>query len=267
MPRRAFLDSPHPIAFAHRGGASEHPENTLPAFAAAVALGYRYLETDVHVTADGVVMAFHDDVLERVTDLTGPISAHTAAEVEAADAGHTFTPDGGRSFPHRDQGVRVPRLDALLDAWPEVRVNIDPKSDAVVAPLVGVLRRHGAFDRVCIASFYDARLARARALSDNGVCTAMGPRANAAAWAMCRTGRMPSFGADCIQVPVSTRGMRFATPVFLRAAHRSGLPVHFWTIDDEAEMERLLDLGVDGMMSDRIGTLRDVMQRRGWWGT
>jgi glycerophosphoryl diester phosphodiesterase len=264
-PTRSFLDWPQPIPFAHRGGAGDHPENTLPAFAAAVATGYRYVETDVHLTRDGVVMAFHDDVLDRVTDRGGPIAALSAAEVEAADAGWSFTPDGGRSFPHRGRGVRVPRLDALLDAWPDVRVNIDPKSDAVVAPLVEVLRRHGAFDRVGVGAFSDARLARVRALSGGAVCTSMGPRATAMAWAASRSGRMPRQGADCLQIPVRTRGITLVTPALLRAAHRSGLKVHVWTIDDEAEMERLLDMGVDGLMSDRIAVLREVLQRRGAW--
>lgn len=262
---RSFLDWPQPIPFAHRGGAGEHPENTLPAFAAAVEMGYRYLETDVHLTANGVVMAFHDAVLDRVTDRAGAIAGLTAAEVEAADAGWAFSADGGASFPHRGRGVRVPRLDALLDAWPQVRVNIDPKSDAVVAPLVEVLRRHGAFDRVCVGSFSDARLAQVRALTGDAVCTSMGPRATALAWASCRAGRIPRLGADCLQIPLSTRGIRLVTPALLRAAHRSGLRVHVWTIDDEAEMERLLDMGVDGIMTDRIGVLRDVMRRRGSW--
>jgi glycerophosphoryl diester phosphodiesterase len=263
--RRAFLDWPHPIPFAHRGGAGEHPENTLPAFEAAVHMGYTFLETDVHLTRDGAVMAFHDAGLDRVTDRRGPIASLTAAEVEQADAGYAFSPDGGRTFPHRGRGVRIPRLDALLDAWPWVRVNIDPKSDAVVAPLVDVLRRHDAFERVCIGSFSDARIAQVRTLAGGRICTSMGPRATAIAWAACRTGRIPRQGADCMQIPVSTRGVALVTPGLLRAAHRSGLQVHVWTIDERAEMERLLDMGVDGVMTDRIATLREVMERRGWW--
>jgi glycerophosphoryl diester phosphodiesterase len=264
---RAFLDWPHPIAFAHRGGAGDHPENTMGAFDAAVRLGYTYVETDVHLTADGVVMAFHDSVLDRITDRTGPIAASTVQEVEQADAGHTFTQDDGRTFPHRGAGVRIPRLGALLDAWPQVRVNIDPKSDAVVAPLVEVLRRHDAFDRVCVGSFSDARIAQVRSLSGDRICTSMGPRATAIAWAACRSGRIPRLGADCLQIPTHTRGIPVVTPALLRAAHRGGLKVHVWTIDEESEMERLLDAGVDGIMSDRIGVLRDVMRRRGCWVT
>ena len=265
MPTHPFLDWPQPIPFAHRGGAGDHPENTLPAFDAAVLLGYTYLETDVHLTADGAVMAFHDAVLDRVTDRAGPIAALRAAEVEQADAGYAFTTDGGRSFPHRGHGVRIPRLDALLDAWPQVRVNIDPKSEGVVAPLIEVLRRHDAFGRVCIGSFSDARIAKARALSGDRACTSMGPRAIALAWAACRTGRMPRQGADCLQIPTRARGVALLTPALLRAAHRAVLPVHVWTVDDRAEMGRLLDMGVDGIMSDRLELLREVMQARGIW--
>jgi glycerophosphoryl diester phosphodiesterase len=127
---------------------------------------------------------------------------------------------------------------------------------------VEALRRHDAFDRVCVGSFSDARIARVRALSGDRICTSMGPRAIAAAWACCRSGWMPSQGADCVQIPLRTRGVLLLTPALLRAAHRGGLKVHVWTIDAESEMERLLDMGVDGIMTDRIGTLRDVMQRR-----
>jgi glycerophosphoryl diester phosphodiesterase len=266
-PSRAFLDWPHPIPFAHRGGAGEHPENTLHAFAAAVEMGYTYLETDVHLTADGVVMAFHDPALDRVTDRSGAIAALSAADVESADAGYAFSRDDGRSFPHRGRGVCVPRLDTLLEAFPQARLNIDPKSDAVVEPLVEVLRRHDAFERVCVGSFSDARLSRVRRLGGGRVCTSMGPRATALAWASCRSGRIPCQGADCMQIPLSTRGVTLVTPALLRAAHRSGLQVHVWTIDERSEMERLLDMGVDGLMTDRIAVLKDVMRARGQWVT
>jgi glycerophosphoryl diester phosphodiesterase len=128
-----FLADSGPIAFAHRGGSGGAPENTLAAFELAVSLGYRYLETDTHVTRDGVLVAFHDDRLDRITDHTGAIAELDIVEVEAADAGHTFSPDGGRSFPFRGCGVRIPRLAEILKRWPNVRVNIDPKSDACVS--------------------------------------------------------------------------------------------------------------------------------------
>jgi glycerophosphoryl diester phosphodiesterase len=261
--RHPFLGDPPPIAFAHRGGAEDAPENTLEAFAAAVALGYRYLETDVHLTRDGVLVAFHDERLDRVTDQCGRIADLGIAEVEAADAGYRFSPDAGRTFPFRARGVRVPRLEALLARWPECRVNVDPKSDSCVAPLVELIDRAGAWDRVCVGSFSDRRLARVRRQSRGRACTSMGPRAVAVARATTVAGRMLRLGADCVQVPLRQGRIPIVTRRFVRAAHRARLPVHVWTVDDEPTMQRLLDLGVDGIMTNRPRLLRDVLAGRG----
>ncbi len=243
----AFLDHPGPIPFAHRGGASEVPENTMAAFDHAVRLGYRYLETDVHVTADGVLVAFHDHVLDRVTDRTGVIARQPWAEVRQARV-------GGGDHP-------IPRLEDVLGAWPEVRVNVDPKHDASVDPLVDVLRRTQAFDRVCVAAFSDRRLVRFRRLTGNQVCTAMGPGEIAGL----RVAGVAAGGAGCVQVPVSYGRIPVVDRRFVAAAHRRGLPVHVWTIDDPDEMARLLDLGADGIMSDRPAVLKDVLEGRGEW--
>lgn len=258
-----FLDHAGPIAIAHRGGADEAPENTLPAFAGAIALGYRWLETDAHATRDGVVVAFHDARLDRVTDAAGAISQLRIEEVEAADAGAVFTPDGGATFPFRGGGVRVPRLEELLSRWPQARVNVDPKSDAVVGPLCALLDRLGAWPRVCVGSFSDARLRRVRALAAGRACTSMGPKAVAVARLASLAGTLPRQGADCLQVPLRQGRIPIVTPRFVRAAHRAGMPVHVWTIDDEPTMERLLDLGVDAIMTDRPRLLREVFLRRG----
>jgi glycerophosphoryl diester phosphodiesterase len=260
-----FLDHPRPLAVAHRGGAEEAPENTLPAFAAAVALGYRHVETDVHLTRDGVLVAFHDASLDRVTDATGAIAHLDLADVQAADAGHAFSPDGGRSFPFRGRGIQVPRLEELLARWPELCITIDPKSDACVEPLVALLDGLGAWDRVCVGSFSDRRLRRVRALSAGRACTSMGPRAIAVARAAAATGIMPRQRADCLQVPVRHGRVTIVTARFVTAAHRAGLPVHVWTVNDQATMHRLLDLGVDGLMTDRPRLLRDVLRGRGTW--
>ena len=133
------------------------PRTRWPQFEIAVALGYRYLETDVHLTRDGVLVAFHDERLDRVTDRTGAIAELGIAEVEAADAGQTFSLDRGRTSPFRGCGIRVPRLEAILARWTDVRVNIDPKSDACVGPLAALLDRLGAWERVCVGSFSDRR--------------------------------------------------------------------------------------------------------------
>jgi len=258
-----FLADPAPIAFAHRGGAGEAPENTLAAFEVARSLGYRYLETDIHLTRDGVLVAFHDDHLDRVTDRSGAIAQLGIAEVEAADAGHAFSPDGGRTFPFRGCGVRVPRLEEILARWPDARINIDPKSDSCVGPLAALLDRLGAWERVCIGSFSDGRLRRIRALGGARACTSMGPHAVALARLTTASALMRRLGADCIQVPISQRRVPIVTERFVAAAHRAGLPVHVWTINEETTVNELLDLGVDGIMSDRLRLLRDVFTRRG----
>ena len=258
-----FLEHAGPIAFAHRGGAGEAPENTMPAFEAAVALGYRYLETDVHLTRDGILVAFHDDHLDRTTDRAGAIADLDIADVEAADAGHAFSLDGGRTFPFRGRGVRVPRLEELLARWPWARVNLDPKADRCVAPLVSLLDRMDTWERVCVGSFSDARLRRIRHLAGGRVCTSMGPRAVRLARAASASGWMPRQGAYCIQVPVQHGRVRIVTRRFVAAAHRAGLAVHVWTINDEAAMLELLDLGVDGLMTDELELLRAVFEGRG----
>jgi glycerophosphoryl diester phosphodiesterase len=247
--RWPYLDHPGPIPFAHRGGAGEHPENTLKAFQAAVDLGYRYLETDVHATADGVLVAFHDDTLDRVTNHQGRIRDLPWSVVRDA----------------RIDGEPIPLLEDLLGAFPEARLNVDAKHDTSVEPLVEVLKRTNALDRVCIAAFSDRRLARIRGLTAQRVCTAAGPREIG----QLRVGSFgyPSgtIGAACVQIPPSIAGRALLDRRLVDAAHRRGLGLHVWTIDHAPQMERLLDLGVDGIMTDRPAVLKAVLERRGQW--
>jgi glycerophosphoryl diester phosphodiesterase len=264
MVQRSFLGQSTTIAFAHRGGGGEAPENTLPAFEAAVAMGYRYLETDVQLTRDGALLAFHDSSLDRLTDRVGRISGLSFAEVREADAGYAFSPDGGLTFPFRGTGVVVPTLEELLTRWDDVYLNIDAKTNDTVAPLVALVSRLDAFNRVCIGSFSDRRVARIRALARGQICSSMGQVATATAYAVSRTGSMPRFHADCLQVPQRWGRLRIDAR-FVRAAHRAGLPVHVWTVDDEAQMGLLLDLGVDGIMTDRPRILKGVFEARGLW--
>ncbi len=248
-----FLDHPGSLAFAHRGahGPDGPGENTMAAFAAAVDLGYRYVETDVHLTADGVVVAFHDDHLDRVADMDGALADLPWSEVRQARVGAGGDP--------------VPRLDELLERWPELRVNIDPKADRVVEPLADVLEHADAVGRVCCGSFSDARLATLRTRLGPDLCTSLGPRATArvtVAGYHLPTGQ-PEGG--CVQVPTHVKGVRLVTPRFVHTAHAMDLQVHVWTIDDAEEMRELLDMGVDGLMTDRSDILRGVLESRGEW--
>jgi glycerophosphoryl diester phosphodiesterase len=251
MARFPFLDWPGPLAFSHQGAHREGGpgENTMGAFEAAVGMGYRYLETDAHATADGVLVAFHDDHLDRLTDRQGAIGDLPWSEVEAAQV---------------RGNDRIPLLEDLLTAWPDVRVNIDPKHDAAVDPLIELLRRTGTAERVCIGAFSDRRLARIRA-GLPGVCTSMGPRQVARLLATSRGLPAGRFTAACVQVPVRRGRVPLVTDRFLTTAHHRGLQVHVWTINDADEMHRLLDLGVDGIMTDRPDVLKKVLVERDAW--
>jgi glycerophosphoryl diester phosphodiesterase len=250
--RYAYLDAPTPLAFAHRGGAAAGDENTVAAFERAVAMGYRYVETDTHATADGVCVVFHDDTLDRVLGRPGRV-----ADLRYQDLASIRV--GGDPV--------VPRLDDVLDAWPAVRFNVDVKSDLALDPAVEVVRRTGTADRVLLASFSDARLARIRAALGPGQATSLGQRAVARLWIASRAGRggRRLSVAAAAQVPVRQGRLRIVDARFLRHAHRLGLQVHVWTIDDPTEMHELLDLGVDGIMTDRVEVLRDVYTARGLW--
>ncbi|WP_177240854.1 glycerophosphodiester phosphodiesterase family protein [Nonomuraea wenchangensis] len=255
--RYPFLDHPGPLAFAHRGGAAEGAENSAAAFERAVGLGYTYLETDAHATADGVLLAFHDHTLDRVTDQRGRISELPYRAVRRA----------------RIAGVHeIPLMEDLLGTWPEARFNIDVKEAAAIAPLAQAVRRTNAYDRVCLTSFSDERLVLAKAAMGRDVCSALGPRGVAALRAAATTSgygrlltRLSRAGVPCAQVPVGFRGLRVTTDRLIRTAHAIGMQVHVWTVNDPARMERLLDLGVDGIMTDNVTGLREVLTRRDQW--
>jgi glycerophosphoryl diester phosphodiesterase len=249
----AYLDGPTPLAMAHRGGAIEHLENTMPAFQACVDLGYRYLETDVRVTADGVLVVCHDAVLERVTDRTGRIDQLSWSEVAEARI-------GGRE--------PILRLEELLGAWPDVRFNLDIKAAGVMAPLVRAVRRLKVADRICLASFSDARIAAARRLFGPSVCTALGPRGVAALRLSSyspRAAGLVRIPAGCAQVPLQLGGRALVDERFIAAAHDRNLQVHVWTVDTEEDTGAMLELGVDGVMTDRPAMLREVLEKRGQW--
>lgn len=223
-------------------------ENTLLAFDHAVSLGYDYLETDVHVTNDGVLVAFHDADLERITGRPGTIADRAWSELQSIDL----------------DGASIPRLDELLSSFPETRFNIDPKVDAAVVPLGDAIERFRAVDRVGIGAFDDARITALQERFGPRLCTSPGPMelltylGNPSALAFETHG--------CLQIPPRF-GEFELTPTLLEAAHGLGLQVHVWTINEETEMRRLLDLGVDAVMTDRVELLKDVLIDREEWMT
>lgn len=207
------------------------------------------------MTVDGVLIAFHDDRLERVTDLRGRIAELPWSDVRAARVG----------------GVEpIVRFEALLEAFPDARFNVEPKHDAAVTPLIRALREASAVDRVCVGSFSDRRVREVRRALGSAVCTSFGTMEVAAirlaAWGLPGLRRLVARRPGlCLQVPQTALGLHLAEARLIEFAHDLGLPVHVWTINDEATMERLIDLGVDGLMTDRPSTLRTVLETRGAW--
>jgi glycerophosphoryl diester phosphodiesterase len=246
----AYLDPPRPRAFAHRGGALEADENTMAAFAHAAGLGYGYLETDVRASRDGVAVVFHDATLERMTGDPHRIEALTWGELSCV---------------RTRIGHALPRLDELLDAFPNMRINIDPKSDDVVEPMAEAIRRCDAVGRVCVGSFDERRTARARARLGEAMCWSPSHGGVARLWLAGFHLPVGSTGFPAVQVPPRHYGIPVVTRRFVSAAHARGIEVHVWTVDEAEEMSRLLALGVDGLMTDRPSLLKQVLVERGQW--
>ena len=243
-----FLATEGPVGFAHRGGAGPHPENTERAFRHALDLGFRHLETDVHVTADGVLVAFHDDRLDRVTDRAGTLDSLTWSDVSRARVDGTDP---------------ILRLEEMLEAFPDALVNIDPKAWAAVEPLASTLVRMNALERVCVTSFSRRRTRAVKKLTGDRLCTGGAAGAVVELHAGVPMGMLDDV--DVVQVPTRARGLQIVNERLVRRAHRRGIHVHVWTIDDPDEMHRLLDLGVDGIMTDEPAILRSVFLERGIW--
>ncbi|MFE2533940.1 glycerophosphodiester phosphodiesterase [Streptomyces sp. NPDC059371] len=246
-----YLDHPGPIPFAHRGGSADGLENTLTQFRRAVNAGYRYIETDVHATADGRLVAFHDTTLDRVTDGAGRIADLPWADVSQA----------------RVAGKEpVPLFEELLEEFPETRWNVDVKAEPALAPLLDLIGRTDAWDRVCVGSFSEARVTRAQHLAGPRLATSFGTRGvlnlRLRSWGVPAAVRRSAVAA---QVPETQSGVPVVDSRFVRAAHARGLQVHVWTVNESERMHRLLDLGVDGIMTDHIDTLRKVLEDRGTW--
>jgi len=245
-----FLSDTKFAAFAHRGGAHEVPENSLEAFEHAVALGYRYFETDVQLTADGVVVVFHDDEISRLTGKEGLVGDWSWSDL--------------KSLKVNGKG-QIPRLEDVLSAWPDLKLNIDAKTDQVAMPLCHIAKQVPS-DRLCLASESDLRIKAIREEMGTSICTASATRETALFVLPALAGLPPrSMPAECLQIPPRSRGIPLVTPRQLAAAKSAGKAVHVWTIDDEAEMERLIDLGGDGIMTDRPSLLRGILKRRNLW--
>ena len=244
-------------ALAHRGGAAWEPnlgkENTVHAFAQAIALGYRYLETDLHATADGRLVCLHDPTLDRVSDATGQVGSLTAADLAGVRIG----------------GEPIAFFDEVAAMWPAARFNLDLKSDDAVGPLVRLIESGTLDDRILVSSFSQARLSRFRTLTRGAVPTGLAPPGIVVTALVPLVGRILTSPGVAAQVPVTEPVGPFRLPVVTRATvarvHAAGKVVHVWTIDDPAEMNRLIDLGADGIVTDRPDLLKQVLIDRDLW--
>jgi len=254
-PGRPYLAGA-PQLVAHRGGGKLAPENTIAAFRQAMdAWAADMLEMDVHLTRDGEVVVIHDPTVDRTTDGSGAVVDLTLEELQSLDAGYRFVDlDGEHSF--RGRGITVPTLDEVMDACPGVWLNIEIKAGAAAGPLVALLRRRGEQHRVLVAAELERTRREARGYE--------GP------WGASRRDcllfialhRLPGLytpDADIFQVPESWKGWRVVTPRLIEAAHRRNIPVQVWTVDDPADMRRLLEWGVDGIQTDRPDLLSDLL--------
>ena len=262
---KPYLALPSPWLVAHRGGSGIAPENTLAAFDRAASLGADAIETDVRLSNDGVVMVFHDEDTLALTGQPGTIEARAAAEIEALDAAFSFSEDGGVSFPLRGAGLRVPTFAEALRRYPRMRFNVDAKSDdpALADALARVIREARAEERVCVGSFFDAQAERLGALLP-GVARFLPQDAATRHVMAAKAGAAPvglPGGYDLADLPARMGDLVVVDPPVIEHFHRLGIPVHVWTVDDEEEMRSLLDVGVDGIVTDRPDVLRRVLGR------
>ena len=254
-----------PINLAHRGASKMAPENTMEAFRLGIEAGAGGLELDVHLTRDGRVVVIHDPTVDRTTGGTGAVAEMTLDELRALDAGHRFNPDDGADFPYRGRNVRVPTLAEVLRVFPGVVVNIDMKADrpAIEASVLRVLREAGAGGRALVVSSRYSAVRRFRKISGGSISTGAS-RLEIGVFYLFSRLRLewllrPAY--DALQVPPTHRGIPLVTRRFIDAAHARGVRVDAWTISGVDEMHRLLDLGVDVIITDRPATLAEVLRR------
>lgn len=263
-----YFDVPVPTVIGHRGASGELPENTLASFGLAVTQGARILESDVHLSRDGALVLIHDDLLERTTNGRGRVGDHTLAELRALDAGHQFSPSGDGTFPFRGRGLQIPTLEEALTAFPAQHWNLEIKEHvpALIEETIATVRKLGREDSVLLAAAEDPIMLDLRAaLARTGTNTAIGASTgDVLAFVRAAVQNVaPPPGPMAMQVPPGFGGRPLVTREFVDFAHRHGIVVHVWTINDRAEMHRLLDLGVDGIMSDFPARIAAVLAERG----
>ncbi len=236
----------------------------MAAFQGAVDLGYKYLETDVHATADGVLVCFHDPVLGRTTEASGLVVKRTLAELGEIDAGYRFDPV--HHFPARGRGVAIPSLEELAKTFPDVVITVDLKAAGIEQLMTDTISRLNLTDRVIVGSFLEKRVRKFRKIAGDRVATSAGPRETARIVFGTKAGMAPRVSADVLQVPEFHRRIHVVNERVIDIVQSQGKQIHVWTVNDLDEMARFLDLGVDGLVTDRPDLLKELLiERTGTW--
>ena len=255
-----YLSAEYPIRLAHRGSRVLRPENTAEAFQGAIDLGYRYVETDVRISRDGVVVAFHDATLERTTNGVGAVDEWEFSDLQRLDAAWWF--DEGNGYPRRGSGVQIPSLAEVFEMWPDAMFNIDLKGPGLEWAVADVIKRHGREGSTLIGSFVDHRIAKFRRITHGGIAVSAGPSTVLAMLAASRLGRTIRRPVAAYQLPFNYKSVPIDRKL-VDAIHRADAQIHTWTVNEAPDMHRLLDLGVDGIVSDRPDVLNEVLRERG----
>lgn len=252
------------LVFAHRGGSGRWPENTMHAYQQSAALGVDALELDIHSTADGELVVIHDPFVERVTDGKGAVHSFTLADLRQLDAGYWWSDDGGQTYPFRSQGLTIPTLAEVFETFPHLWINIDIKQHdpPIVEPFVALIRAHNMAHKVCVGSFHTDTVRQFRAACPEAATAASLPEV----WQLLvlsklGLGALFQGEATAVQIPEVDSRLRVITPAFVEAAHQAGTAVHVWTVDDVAGMRRLINMGVDGLMTDYPDILLKLLGR------
>jgi glycerophosphoryl diester phosphodiesterase len=260
-----FEEQVRPMVIAHRGGKGLRPGNTMAAFSFAVELDVDVLEMDIHRTADGVIVVMHDDTVDRTTDGSGRLQDLTLAELKALDAGYYWTEDDGQTYPYRGQGITVPTLEELFIAFPDMRMNIEIKqeSPSIVEPFCRLIREFNMADKVLIGTFHETTLDEFRETCP-GIATSMVESEIRLLYVLSRAYLDALFQApaEATQIPEFSGDLQVATERFVQAAHGHNVSVHVWTVNETEDMERLLEMGVDGIITDRPDRLLELLAKR-----
>jgi len=262
IPNHPYFESDAVMVMSHRGGRRLWPENTLFGFENAAALGVDVLEMDLRSTRDGAIVVLHDDTVDRTMDGTGPVLEYTLEELKSLDAAYHWSPDDGQTYPHRGQGIVIPTLEEVLAAFPDMQMNIEIKQSepSIVVPVCDLIREYGAVERVLVASFDQDTIKTFRETCPEVASTAGETEVKLLyGLSLVYLGGLYRPQAEAVQVPEYRGDIHVVTQRFVDAAHGRGMDVHVWTVNEADDMQRMLDLGVDGIITDAPDLLMNIL--------